>query len=92
LQDLEATIWLEHYLCSESRTLVVTSHDTAFLSAVVEETIILRKQQLRYFEGTPAAFEVNEKKEFLRATRDQAALDKKRMHVSRPTIATGIPP
>lgn len=79
--DLEATIWLEHYLCNESRTLVVTSHDTAFLSAVVEETIILRNQQLRYFEGTPAAFEVNEKKEYLRATRDQAALDKKRMHV-----------
>ncbi|GAA5993553.1 hypothetical protein JCM10908_000108 [Rhodotorula pacifica] len=79
--DLEATIWLEHYLCNETRTLVVTSHDTAFLSAVVEETIILRKQQLKYFEGTPAAFEANEKHEFLRATRDQAALDKKRSHV-----------
>lgn len=68
--------------------MVVTSHDTAFLSAVVEETIILRNQQLRYFEGTPAAFEVNEKKEYLRATRDQAALDKKRMHVSGQIILT----
>ncbi|GAA5882378.1 hypothetical protein JCM3774_004325 [Rhodotorula dairenensis] len=79
--DLEATIWLERYLCAETRTLVVTSHDTAFLSAVVEETIILRNQQLKYFEGTPAAFDANEKKEYLRATKDQAALDKKRMHV-----------
>lgn len=81
-QDLEATIWLEHYLRAETRTLVVISHDIAFLNNVVEETIILRNQELRYFEGTPAAFEINEKKQFKRATSDQAALDKKRAHVS----------
>lgn len=80
-QDLEATIWLEHYLRAESRTLVVISHDIAFLNNVVEETIVLRNQTLRYFEGTPAAFEVHEKKEYLRSTSDQAALDKKRAHV-----------
>ncbi|GAA6024343.1 hypothetical protein JCM8202_003687 [Rhodotorula sphaerocarpa] len=79
--DLEATIWLEHYLRAESRTLVVISHDIAFLNNVVEETIVLRNQTLRYFEGTPAAFEVHEKKEYLRSTSDQAALDKKRAHI-----------
>ena len=46
----------------QTRTLVLTSHDQVFLNNVVEETIILRDRTLRYFEGTPRAFEVDERK------------------------------
>lgn len=74
---------LEHFLNEETRTLVVISHDQAFLTAVVEETIILRNQSLKYFEGTPAAFEVEEKKEAKRLIGQKEALDKKRDHIEK---------
>ena len=46
-------MWLESYLTetTANRTVVVTSHDQDFLDNVVEETVYIRKQQLRYFEG-----------------------------------------
>ncbi|KAJ6561577.1 P-loop containing nucleoside triphosphate hydrolase protein [Mycena vulgaris] len=87
--DLEAIIWLEGFLSSESRTLVLISHDQDFLNNVVEETIILRNKTLEYFEGTPAAFEVNERKERKRLTGAQEVLDKKREHIEK-SIQQGI--
>jgi ATPase subunit of ABC transporter with duplicated ATPase domains len=62
---------------------VLISHDQAFLNNVVEETIILRNKTLEYFEGTPAAFEVNERKRAKQLTSAQESLDKKREHVGR---------
>ncbi|KAJ7498543.1 P-loop containing nucleoside triphosphate hydrolase protein [Mycena latifolia] len=87
--DLEAIIWLEGFLSSEPRTLVLISHDQDFLNNVVEETIILRNRKLEYFEGTPAAFEVNERKEKKRLTGAQEVLDKKREHIEK-SIQQGI--
>ncbi|KAK7062089.1 iron complex transport system ATP-binding protein [Favolaschia claudopus] len=81
--DLEAIIWLEGFLSTQSRTLVLISHDQAFLNNVVEESIILRNKQLEYFEGTPAAFEVNERKRAKQLTGAQEALDKKREHIEK---------
>ncbi|KAJ7368722.1 P-loop containing nucleoside triphosphate hydrolase protein [Mycena albidolilacea] len=81
--DLEAIIWLEGFLSSQSRTLVLISHDQAFLNNVVEETIILRNKTLEYFEGTPAAFEVNERKRAKQLTSAQESLDKKREHIEK---------
>ncbi|KAF7355682.1 Iron complex transport system ATP-binding protein [Mycena sanguinolenta] len=86
--DLEAIIWLEGFLSSQSRTLVLISHDQDFLNNVVEETIILRNKKLEYFEGTPAAFETNERKKAKQLTSAQEALDKKREHVC---CVTGVP-
>lgn len=75
-------MWLEQFLSTDTRTLVLISHDQDFLNRVVVETIVLRNKKLVYFEGTPAAFEVNERKERKRLTGAQAALDKKRDHAS----------
>ncbi len=82
MQDLEATLWLEQYLINQERTLVVTSHDQVFLNSVVEETILLRDKTLRYFEGTPRAYELDEKKKRKTAIKSQNALDKRKEHVS----------
>ncbi|KAJ7228264.1 P-loop containing nucleoside triphosphate hydrolase protein [Mycena pura] len=87
--DLEAVIWLEGFLSSQSRTLVLVSHDQEFLNNVVEETIILRNKTLEYFEGTPAAFEVNERKKRKQLAGAQEALDKKREHIEK-SIQQGI--
>ncbi|KAJ7734035.1 P-loop containing nucleoside triphosphate hydrolase protein [Mycena maculata] len=87
--DLEAIIWLEGFLSSLSRTLVLVSHDQDFLNNVVEETIILRNKTLEYFEGTPAAFEVNERKKKKQLSSAQEVLDKKREHIEK-SIQQGI--
>ncbi|KAJ7068669.1 P-loop containing nucleoside triphosphate hydrolase protein [Mycena amicta] len=87
--DLEAIIWLEGFLSSQSRTLVLISHDQAFLNNVVEETIVLRNNKLEYFEGTPAAFEVAERKKTKYLTGMQEALDRKREHIEK-SIQQGI--
>ncbi|KAJ7741040.1 P-loop containing nucleoside triphosphate hydrolase protein [Mycena metata] len=87
--DLEAIIWLEGFLSAQSRTLVLISHDQDFLNNVVEETIILRNKTLEYFEGTPAAFEVNERKKAKQLTSAQEVLDKKREHIEK-SIQQGI--
>ncbi|KAI0343208.1 P-loop containing nucleoside triphosphate hydrolase protein [Trametopsis cervina] len=79
--DLEATLWLEQYLINQDRTLVLTSHDQVFLNNVVEETIILRDKTLKYFEGTPRAFEIDERKRRKASTKQQEALDKKKEHI-----------
>ncbi|KAJ6482821.1 P-loop containing nucleoside triphosphate hydrolase protein [Mycena vitilis] len=87
--DLEAIIWLEGFLSTQSRTLVLISHDQDFLNNVVEETIILRNKSLEYFEGTPAAFEVNERKKSKQLASTQEAMDKKRGHIEK-SIQQGI--
>ncbi|KAI0761905.1 P-loop containing nucleoside triphosphate hydrolase protein [Irpex lacteus] len=79
--DLEATLWLERYLINQERTLVLTSHDQVFLNNVVEETIILRDKTLKYFEGTPRAYEIDQRKRYKAAVKQQEALDKKKEHV-----------
>ena len=82
IKDLEATLWLEQHLIDQTRTLVLTSHDQVFLNNVVEETIVLRDRTLRYFEGTPRAFEVDERKRRKALLKQQSAMDKKKEHVS----------
>ncbi|EED21426.1 ABC ATPase, putative [Talaromyces stipitatus ATCC 10500] len=60
--DLLGVIWLENYLkqmrqSGPGTTLVLVSHDRAFINAVCEEIIILRDQALTYFKGNLAAYE-----------------------------------
>lgn len=83
-QDIEATLWLEAHLSSDDsgRTIVITSHDQDFLDNVVEETIYIRDQQLKYFDGTPTALQVEEKKKAKRMKTMSEAMDKKKEHVS----------
>lgn len=51
--DLPAILWLQEYLINETAnmTLVVVSHDRAFLNQVTNETIILKDKQLKYHAG-----------------------------------------
>jgi ATP-binding cassette subfamily F protein 3 len=83
-QDIEATLWLEAHLSSDEsgRTIVITSHDQDFLDNVVEETIYIRDQQLKHFDGTPTALQVEERKKTRRMKTMSEAMDKKKEHVS----------
>ncbi|KII94954.1 hypothetical protein PLICRDRAFT_660687 [Plicaturopsis crispa FD-325 SS-3] len=87
--DLAATLWLEQYLVSRTGTLILTSHDQVFLNHVVEETIHIRHKTLRYFEGTPHAYDVNERKRYRAAKKSQDVLNKKKEHIES-SIRQGV--
>ncbi|OMJ17099.1 putative ABC transporter ATP-binding protein [Smittium culicis] len=55
--DLEACVWLENYLQSYDRILVLVSHSQDFLNSVTTNTIHLNhKQQLIYYGGNYDTF------------------------------------
>lgn len=76
--DLPAVLWLERFLAHASATVVVVSHDRAFVDKIAEEVIILRHQKLTYFEGNLTAYEADVARSRLASERQQAALDKKK--------------
>ncbi|KAI9189903.1 ABC transporter ATP-binding protein arb1 [Blastocladiella emersonii ATCC 22665] len=49
--DLGACVWLERYLASYDRILVIVSHSQDFLNGVCTDTIDLRKDKLFYYGG-----------------------------------------
>ncbi|KAG0176109.1 hypothetical protein DFQ28_004938, partial [Apophysomyces sp. BC1034] len=72
--DLPAILWLQEYLREmiAETTVVVVSHDRAFLNNVTEETIIFRDQKLRYHAGNYEDWEKNTEEQI---TRKQTMLD-----------------
>ncbi|KAL5104780.1 ATP-binding cassette sub-family F member 1 [Taenia crassiceps] len=49
--DLNAVIWLDNYLQSWKKTLLVVSHDQSFLDNVCTDIIHLDQKQLFYYRG-----------------------------------------
>ena len=49
--DLNAVIWLDEYLQNWKKTLLVVSHDQAFLSSVCQQIIHLDQRKLYYYKG-----------------------------------------
>lgn len=57
--DLAGVVWLQEYIESHPdcpQTLVIVSHDEAFLSAVATEVIIMKDKSLTYFSGSYQQF------------------------------------
>lgn len=59
--DLQAVIWLENYLKEYPHTVLVVSHDRAFLDTVCTDIILFKKQQLTYYKGNYEQFEVTKR-------------------------------
>jgi ATPase subunit of ABC transporter with duplicated ATPase domains len=91
--DLLGIIWLERHLIalreSSSTTLVLVSHDRAFVDATCSEIIILRDLKLTYFNGNLSAYEKSIRHKILRMTRMKDAQDKQIAHMNQ-TIANNI--
>jgi ATP-binding cassette subfamily F protein 2 len=69
--DLEACVWLEEYLKTYRRILVVVSHSQDFLNGVCTNIIHLQNRQLTYYTGNFDTYvtarqekEVNQMKQF----------------------------
>jgi len=54
--DLNAVIWLDNYLCSWKKTLLIVSHDQSFLDNVCTDIIHLDQQKLFYYRGNYSQF------------------------------------
>lgn len=67
--DLNAVIWLDNYLQSWKKTLLVVSHDQSFLDNVCNEIIHLDCKKLHYYKGNYSMFKkmhVQKKKEMIK--------------------------
>jgi ATP-binding cassette subfamily F protein 3 len=49
--DLEAVLWLENYLKGYEKTVLLVSHDRAFLNEVCTDIILFDKLKLTYYRG-----------------------------------------
>ncbi|KAM3728305.1 ATP-binding cassette sub-family F member [Dirofilaria immitis] len=54
--DLNAVIWLDNYLQTWKKTLLIVSHDQGFLDSVCTDIIDLQNQKLYYYKGNYSAF------------------------------------
>ncbi|KAJ3078052.1 hypothetical protein HK102_004768, partial [Quaeritorhiza haematococci] len=88
--DIAAILWLQNYLKSlDSTTLVIVSHDRAFLNATIDEIIVFRNRQLTYFTGNYDEYIENTEERRKRDIRRKEALDKKKAHIEK-SIQEGL--
>ncbi|ROK35750.1 ATP-binding cassette sub-family F member 1 [Anabarilius grahami] len=67
--DLNAVIWLNNYLQSWKKTLLIVSHDQSFLDDVCTDIIHLDNQKLYYYRGNYLTFKkmyIQKQKELLK--------------------------
>lgn len=82
--DFPAIIWLENYLKSLTETtLVIVSHDRAFLNQVVEEIIVYKNKSLRYFKGNYDIYEQAYEEEKLHKLRQKEEIDRKKQNLEK---------
>jgi ATP-binding cassette subfamily F protein 3 len=55
--DLEAVLWLEKYLKGYEKTVLLVSHDRAFLNEVCTDIILFDKLKLSYYRGNYDMYE-----------------------------------
>lgn len=55
--DLEAVLWLEDYLQTYPHTVLLVSHDRAFLNEVCTDVILFKDLKLAYYRGNYDTFE-----------------------------------
>jgi ATP-binding cassette subfamily F protein 3 len=68
--DLDALVWLEEHLRRRSGSLVVASHDRAFLDATVDRIWELRDRRLTAFRGNYGAYHRQRLERDARAVKD----------------------
>jgi ATP-binding cassette subfamily F protein 3 len=80
--DLETTAWLEQYLRETDRTVILVSHDRAFLAAVVDHVLHFEGDTATPYAGTYEAF-VAQRQE--RRLAQQRAFDKQQKVIAAQT-------
>ncbi|KAJ3062102.1 hypothetical protein HK102_008878, partial [Quaeritorhiza haematococci] len=90
LDEPTAILWLQNYLKSlDSTTLVIVSHDRAFLNATIDEIVVFRNRKLTYFTGNYDEYIEDTEEKRKRDIRRKEALDKKKAHIEK-SIQEGL--
>eukprot|EP00903_Cladosiphon_okamuranus_P015062 g13935.t1 len=81
--DLEGVLWLSRQLSEGigDTTVLMVSHDAAFLDAVATDIILFRLKQLTYYAGNYSAYMKTKSDQDVAANRTQDNLDKQRKHI-----------
>lgn len=79
--DLHAVIWLENYLLSWPKTVLVVSHSRDFLNTVCQEIVHLQNQKLAVYKGNYDSFEAVRDEKLRNQLRAQESAEAKRAHV-----------
>ena len=79
--DLEATVWLEAYLKSYPRTLLLVSHDRQILNSSVDHILHLDQRQLTYYTGGYDDFEKLRAEKIAQSRALTAKQDERRKHL-----------
>ena len=79
--DLEAVLWLQTYLQTYPHTVLLVSHDKAFLNEVCTDIILFKKLKLLYFRGNYDLFDATYKEQQLVQQRQHEAQMVKVQHM-----------
>jgi ATP-binding cassette subfamily F protein 3 len=79
--DLEAVLWLQSYLQSYKHTILLVSHDRAFLNDVTTDTILFKNLKLNYYRGNYDMFIATRTEALLVQTRQYEAQQVKLAHM-----------
>lgn len=81
--DLFACLWLENYLISWNKTLIIVSHQRDFLNAVATDIIYLYNKRLDYYKGNYDAFERIRNERLRQQQKQHDAQQVQRKHIQK---------
>ncbi|KAJ3124745.1 hypothetical protein HK098_000891 [Nowakowskiella sp. JEL0407] len=83
--DLPSVVWFQDYLKNhcDGQTVLIVSHDRAFMNEVIEEVILFQDMKLTYHSGNYDDFERNREERSLAKQKQQETLDRKMKHVEK---------
>lgn len=81
--DFEASIWLEEYLKSYPRTILMISHDRHMLNQVVDRILHLDQLKLTLYSGDYDFYEKTRKEKLLTQTAERAKQEERRNHIMK---------
>ena len=79
--DLEASLWLEDYLCRYRHTLLLVSHDRNFLNRVPQRIVHLDQRKLTSYAGGYDAFERARAERLTLQAKERERTEAKRRHM-----------
>jgi ATP-binding cassette subfamily F protein 3 len=79
--DLEASLWLEDYLCRYRHTLLLVSHDRNLLNRVPERIVHLDERRLTSYAGGYDAFERARAERLTLQAKERTRIEAKRRHM-----------
>jgi ATP-binding cassette subfamily F protein 3 len=79
--DLEASLWLEDYLCRYPHTLLLVSHDRNLLNRVPQRIVHLEERRLTSYAGGYDAFERARAERLALQEKERSRIEAKRRHM-----------